>query len=108
MADEFASTIGKVAAGAAGASLGLVGGVCASIVSLPVAPYFLAMAIMKKLDHLNAKGPFIYYVCKILRFLDPLPPYISMVLVLQISKNCHFLTPPPLATVLPNGVKVVV
>ena len=40
-------------------------------------------------------GPFIYYVSTFLGYLDPLPPYISMFLVLKISKNWHFLTPPP-------------
>ena len=28
-------------------------------------------------------------------FWTPLPPYVSMFLVLRISKNWHFLTPPP-------------
>ena len=41
------------------------------------------------------KGPFIYYVITFLGFLDPPPPYVSMFLVLRISKNWHFLTPPP-------------
>ena len=44
----------------------------------------------------TALGPFIYYVSTFLGFLD-LPPsiYISLFLVLKISKNCHFLTPLP-------------
>ena len=37
------------------------------------------------------KGPFIYYVSKFLNFLDPLPPLVSMFLVLKISTNYHFL-----------------
>ena len=37
------------------------------------------------------KGPFIYYVITFLGFLDPPPPYVSMFLVLRISKNWHFL-----------------
>ena len=41
------------------------------------------------------KGPFIYYVITFLGFLDPPPPYVSMFLVLRISKNWHFLTPLP-------------
>ena len=40
------------------------------------------------------EGPFIYYVITFLGFLDPPPPYVSMFLVLRISKNWHFLTPP--------------
>ena len=43
----------------------------------------------------SAKVPFIYYVCTFLGFLHPPPPYVSMFLVLKISKNWHFLTPPP-------------
>ena len=34
-------------------------------------------------------GPFIYYVITFLGFLDPPPPYVSMFLVLRISKNLH-------------------
>ena len=43
------------------------------------------------------RGSFIYYVTTFLGFLDPLPPppYVSMFLVLRISKNWHFLTPLP-------------
>ena len=41
------------------------------------------------------KGPFIYYVITFLGFLDPPPPYVSMFLVLRISKDWHFLTPLP-------------
>jgi hypothetical protein len=41
------------------------------------------------------KGPFIYYVITFLGFLDPPPPYVSMFLVLRISKNWHCLTPLP-------------
>ena len=33
------------------------------------------------------KGPFIYYVTTFLGFLDPPPPYVSMFLVLKISKS---------------------
>ena len=40
-------------------------------------------------------GPFIYYVITFLGFLDPPPPYVSMFLVLRLSKNWHFLTPLP-------------
>ena len=40
------------------------------------------------------KGPFIYYVSTFIEFWTPLLPYISMFLV-KISKNLHFLTPPP-------------
>ena len=43
--------------------------------------------------HGLGKGPFIYNVSTFLRFLDPLPPYVSMFLVLKISTNWHFLTP---------------
>jgi hypothetical protein len=46
-------------------------------------------------DKENQKVPFIYYVSTFLGFLDPLPPHVSMFLVLKISKNCHFLTPHP-------------
>ena len=34
----------------------------------------------------SSKGPFIYYVITFLGFLDPLPPYVSMFLVLKIIK----------------------
>ena len=43
----------------------------------------------------DTKGPFIYYVITFLGFWTPLPPYVSMFLVLRISKNWHFLTPLP-------------
>ena len=46
-------------------------------------------------DKENQKVPFIYYVSTSMGFLDPLPPHVSMFLVLKISKNCHFLTPLP-------------
>ena len=47
------------------------------------------------------RGPFINYVITFLGFLDPPPPpYVSMFLVLRISKNWHFLTPPPPLQVL--------
>ena len=46
------------------------------------------------------KVPFKYYVITFLGFLDPLPPYVSMFLVLRISKNWHFPTPPPPLQVL--------
>ena len=55
MADEFDSTIGKVAAGAAGGTIGLVGGVLASVVTIPAAPFFMFKAIMKTMDQRNAK-----------------------------------------------------
>ena len=43
----------------------------------------------------KCRGPFIYYVITFLGFLDPLPPYVIMFLVLKIIKNWHFLTPLP-------------
>ena len=41
------------------------------------------------------RGRFIYYVITFLGFLDPPTPYVSMFLVLRISKDWHFLTPLP-------------
>ena len=40
------------------------------------------------------KGPFMYYVGTFLGFFYPPPPYVSMFLVLRISKNWHFWPPP--------------
>ena len=59
--------------------------------------YFGARSEVKWLL-IHLRGPFIYYVITFLGFLyPPSPPYVSMFLVLRISKNWHFLTPlPPL------------
>ena len=57
------------------------------------------LKILESLQILR-KGPFIYYVITFLEFLDLPPSYVSMFLVLRISKNWHFLTPPTSADVI--------
>ena len=44
----------------------------------------------------SSQVPFIYDVSTFLGFLDPPPPYVSMFLVLKVSKKWHFLIPLPI------------
>ena len=52
--------------------------------------YNLFFAVSLLLHHPPSQGPFIYYVAHFLTFWNPSLTYVSMILVLKISKKCYF------------------
>ena len=62
---------------------------------------FVIKAVM---DPIRApREPFIYYVSKFLGFLKPPYTYVSLFLVLKVSKICPFLTHTPQSLPLKSG-----